>query len=313
MSIGTTFLKVQKIVIKNAPTILAVCGAIGAAASVALSIDGTLKAQKELEKKAREEKGESYYKAKEAQHLIDEGMSNTDICKTLKVKVVNTPEEANEYVTDLVKFEPISTGDKAKIYIKSYGPAALMFALSAFCIFSGNHISKTRILQLTGALALSRKSLSEYKDKVEEIIGTKKAQEINDEVIQERILRNPPTDANTYIPNMGNRPNLTLWYDVQSDRYFYSNTDIIRRAELEAQRQLEKNGVLTRNDVYGILGIREIDLADGCRWVYDPDDSGVRNRIIFKTGAFLDDNGCPVGTLEMNDIDLPSDQWCGEI
>lgn len=50
MSIGTTFLKIQKLVVKNAPTILAVIGAVGAVASVGLAVNGTLKAQEELEK-----------------------------------------------------------------------------------------------------------------------------------------------------------------------------------------------------------------------------------------------------------------------
>ena len=313
MSLGTTFLKIQKVVVKNAPTILAVMGAVGAIAATGLAIDGTLKAQEELDKRAREEKGESYYKAQEAQHLLEEGKNNTDICKALDVKVVKTEEEAKEYVADLVSLKPLTTKEKILLYAKYYAPAAIMLGASVFCIFSGNHISKKRIIQLTGALAASTVSLNEYKDKVAEVVGKKKAQDIEDEVIQERILKNPPTEANTVIPNMGNLPDLSLWYDVDSDRYFYSNIDYIRKAEIEAQRMLEKNGSLTRNDVYGILGIKEIPLADYSTWIYDPDNSGVHNQVVLKTGALLDDRGNPVGTLSMNDLELPSNQWMGEI
>lgn len=312
MSLGTTFLKIQKVVVKNAPTILAVMGAIGAVAATGLAIDGTLKAQEELDRRARAEKGESYCKAQEAHRLIEKGWSNSAICKSLDVKVEDD-EEADKYVKELVDLRVMTTKEKILFYTKYYAPAAIMLGASILCIFSGNHISKKRILQLTGALALSQKSLIEYKDKVAELVGKKKAQDIDDEVIQEKILKNPPTEANTVIPSMGNLPDLSLWYDVDSDRYFYSNIEYIRKAEVEAQRMLEKNGSLTRNDVYGILGIKEIPLADYSTWMYDPDDSGVHNQIILKTGALLDDKGNPVGTLEMNDIELPSNQWMGEV
>lgn len=313
MSLGTTFLKIQKVVVKNAPTILAVAGAVGAVVSTGLAIKGTLKAQEELEKNVKQEKGESYYKYKQAEDLINKGYNSSAICKTLKVKVVKTDEEADEYVTELMQVTPMDTKDKFFLYAKNYWPAAVTLGLSIFCIFSGNHISKKRIIQLTGALALSRKSLQEYKDKVEEVIGHKKAEDINNEIIQEKILKNPPTEANTVIPSMGNLPDLSLWYDVDSDRYFYSNIEYIRKAEIEAQRMLEQNGSLTRNDVYGILGIKEIPLAEYSTWIYDPDNSGVHNQVILKTGALLDDRGNPVGTLTMNDLELPSDQWMGEI
>lgn len=312
MSLGTAFLKVQKVIVKNAPTILAVMGAVGAVASVGLAIDGTLKAQEELDKLARDQKGESYYKAQEAQYLLEAGQSNTDICEALEVKTDNE-DEAKQYVEELVSIKPFTTKEKFWFYAKHYIPSAVMLGASIFCIFSGNHISKKRILQLTGALAASTVSLNEYKDKVAEVVGKKKAEEINDEVIQEKILKNPPTKANTIIPQMSNIPDLSLWYDVASDRYFFSSIDYIRKAEVEAQRMLEKNGSLSRNDVYAILGIREIDLAETRSWIYDSEDSGVHHQVILKTGAMLDDKGNPVGTLEMNDLALPSNEWFSEI
>lgn len=306
MSIGTTFLKIQKVVVKNAPTILAVMGAVGAVAATGLAIDGTLKAQEELERIARAEKGESYYKAQEAQHLIEKGWANKAICETLDVKVVKTEEEADEYIKDLIELKPLTTKEKIIFYAKHYAPAAIMLGVSVFCIFSGNHISKKRIIQLTGALALSQKSLVEYKEKVEEIVGNKKAQEINDELTQDKVLNNPATSANTVIPNMGNQPDLSLWYDTVSDRYFYSNIDYIRKAEIEAQKMLEKNGFVSMNDVYAILGIREIPLGDDCGWSKD-----INGSVMLETGAVLDDKGNPVGTLSMEV--RPSNAWLSEV
>lgn len=317
MGLGMTFLKIQKIIVKNAPTILAVTGAVSAGVAAGLAIRGTLKAQEELENRKREEKGDSYYRAREAQYLIKSGMDSFDICKTMKVKVVNTQEEADEYLLNLVEMPELDKKEVIWIHVKNYIPAALALGTSVACILVGNHISAKRILQLSGALALSKKSLEEYKDKVEEMIGKKKSQEIEDEVIQERILKNPPNVSNTFVPNMGNLPDLSLWYDDDSDRYFYSNIDNIRKAEIEAQRQLEKCGKLTRNDVYGILGIKEINLAETRCWIYEKESTGIHDEVILKTGAMLDEKGNPVGILQMNDHDYseryPSNQWCGEI
>ena len=306
MSLETSILKVQKIVVKNAPTILAVAGSVFAAASVGLAVNGTLKAQKELEKHERELKGEKYYAAREAQCLIAEGVTNTDICKQLKVKVVTNPEEATEYVTDLVEMPTIDFKDKVLIYTKHYAPSVIFLGLSIFCILSGNHISKRRILELTGALALSKKSLDEYKVKVEELVGKKKAAAIKEAVTQENILKNPATEANTAIPPMGNMPNLSLWYDTVSDRYFYSNIDYIRKAEFEAQRLLDKNGSVSMNDVYAVLGLKEIPLGEEYGWYKD-----INGVVMLETGAVLDDHDNPVGTLSM-DV-RPSSAWLSEV
>ncbi len=158
MSLGTAFLKIQKVVVKNAPTILAVMGAVGAVAATGLAIDGTLKAQEELDRRAREEKGDSYYNAQEAHYLRENGETNLDICKNFKVKTVNTEEEAAEYVENLVYLTPMTTKEKVWLCVKYYAPSVIVLTASIFCIFSGNHISKKRILQVTGALALSKKS-----------------------------------------------------------------------------------------------------------------------------------------------------------
>lgn len=306
MSLGTTFLKIQKVVVKNAPTILAVMGAVGAVAATGLAIDGTLKAQEELDRRAREEKGDSYYNAQEAHYLREKGETNLDICENFKVKTVNTEEEAKEYIDNLVHLSPFTTKQKIIFYAKYYAPAAIMLGASILCIFTGNHISKKRIIQLTGALAASTVSLNEYKDKVAEVVGKKKAQEIKDELVQDKVLNNPATEANTFIPNMGNQPDLSLWYDTVSDRYFYSNIDYIRKAEIEAQRMLEKNGFVSMNDVYAILGIREIPLGDDCGWSKDMNGS-----VVLETGAVLDDHGNPVGTLSMEV--RPSNAWLSEV
>jgi len=105
---------------------------------------------------------------------------------------------------------------------------------------------------------------------------------------------------------MGNVPDLSLWYDTTTDRYFYSNIDYIRKAELDAQRMLERNGFVSINDIYGMLGIKEVPLGDDMGW-----QSDMNSEVILNTGAVLNQKGDPVGTLTMEV--RPSSAWLSEV
>jgi len=307
--IASTFLKVQKVIIKNAPTILTVCGALGAGASVALAINGTLKCQRILSEYEREQDGPCHRDCVEARYLLEQGDDAQTICDKLgKTEYTKEADDAENYISDLVKIKPMSTGDKIWMYIRSYAPAVITLGLSIGCIFGANHINKVRMLQLAGAYALSRKELKEYKDKVKETIGDKKFNELSDSIVQDKILKNPPTEANTITPNMSNVPNLSLWYDDFSDRYFYSNADYIRRAETEANVQLNKYRELSPNDIYNLLGIKDCPAGDDVRWRQN-DDNTVK--VILKIGTMLDDKQQPVGTMEMNSAPS-SDYFVGD-
>jgi len=296
--IASTFLKVQKVIIKNAPTILTICGALGAGASVALAINGTLKCQRIISEYEREQDGPCHRDCVEARYLLEQGDDAQTICDKLgKIEYAKEADDAENYISDLVKLKPMSTGDKIWMYIRSYAPAVITLGLSIGCIFGANHINKVRMLQLAGAYALSRKELKEYKDKVKETIGDKKFNELSDSIVQENILKNPATEANTVIPDMSNVPNLSLWYDVYSDRYFYSSADYIRKAEIEANDMLNKYRTLCPNDVYNLLGLKDCPAGDDIKWRQN-DDNTVQVKL--KTGGALDDKQQPVGTMAMN-------------
>ena len=295
------FLKAQKIVVKNAPTILATMGAIGAVASTGLAIDGTLKARKELDKIAREEKGAKYFDYIAAKTMIDDGVDDTEIAK-----VLNIDSDDDTDIQDLIADPVLSTGDKIKLYTKCYAPTAIMLAASLVCIFGSNHISKKRIAQLAGACLMSERALKEYKAKTAEVIGSKKAKDISDGIIQDKIDKNPVSAANVDTPAMTNITDLSLWYDVISDRYFYSSAERIRRAEIEAQRMLDKNGFVSVNDVYAILGIKDIPIGNDIGWQRD-----MNHDVKIEIGGALDDNQQPVGTMNMEV--RPSSAWFSEI
>ena len=201
----------------------------------------------------------------------------------------------------------LSKPDKAVIYIKAYAPTAAMTAASMVCIFGSNHINKQRIAGLASAYILSETTLKEYKDKAEEIVGSKKAQEIKDSVIQKHIQDNPPTELNTVENRLGVDPTrLSLWFDETSRRYFYTNADYIRRAETEANKMLQKNGFVSVNDVYDLLGLEPIMLGHDLGW-----SSSEQGDVRIEIGAALVGPDIPVGTITM-DV-TPCSSWIAEV
>jgi len=154
-------LKIQKVLVKNAPTILAVMGGISTVIAVVMSSDASLKAHEAIKEAEREAKGDDYELYSECKTLAKKGYNETAIIKQLDI-----PEDK----IDVVK-SPLSTADKAWIYIKAYGPTAIMTTASLVCIFGSNHINKKRIASLAGAYLMSETALKEYKDKTKNRIN----------------------------------------------------------------------------------------------------------------------------------------------
>lgn len=160
----------------------------------------------------------------------------------------------------------ISNKEKAKIYAKDYAPTIAIVLATEACIYESNHINQKRLAALGAAYILKETNFKEYKEKVEEMVGTTKAQQIKDDLIQQHIDDTPQTQQNIinhYNPSI---PQLSLWYDETSKRYFYSNADIIRRAEAEATIELKKEGFVSLNRVYELLGVEGVYLGDENGW-----------------------------------------------
>ena len=297
-------LKAQKFIVKNAPTILSVMGAVGTITAVCMSSDAALKSKRII--KAEEFKRQ-----------------NPDICKKYLPKNVNpeasesdlidicnkngiTKEEIKTLVMYDKKKTTLSKADKALIYVKCYAPTAIMTAASIFCIFGSNHVSKQRIASLASAYILKQKAFDEYKDKAEEMLGTKKANELKDNIIQQHINENPQTDANTVNTKLPNAMQLSLWWDEQARRYFYSNAEYIRRAEIEATSMLKKNGYVDVNDFYDILGLEHIPLAENLGW-----DNTITDEVTILIGSALMGPDVPVGTINFEVH--PTSAWLADV
>lgn len=292
MSLKTT-------VVKNLPTILTVCGVVGTIGTVVTARQDTLRAEAKLAEARRKLLDEKYDIYVQAKKLSKQNKSDNAIAEELHVD--------KEEIVDILQND-IDTMEKAKIYATSYIPTTLMAGVTVACIVGSNHASKQQLAALAGMYALSQANLNEYKDKVKEFMGEEKAQEITDGIIGDRIRNNPPTPSNTEPLGMTNGVNLSMWYDVYSDRYFYSSSDRIRRAELDAQEMLNQNHELSINDIYGLLGLRENPAGEVVGWTAKSNPT-----VHIKRTSIWDSNiDEPIGAIVMNYSDgenAPNSDW----
>lgn len=200
--------------------------------------------------------------------------------------------------------EDLEFKEKAKIYAKNYWPTAAMVVATEVCIYGSNHINKQRFAALASAYILKETDFKEYKEHVEETIGHKKAQEIKDSLIQKHIKHTEQNESNTAEPIMPRGTKLDLWWDETSKRYFYSNVDYVRRAEIEANAMLQKNGFVGVNDIYEILGLETIPLMDNDGW-----DKETHGEVVLTIGSAVKDPDTIVWTMTMNAE--PSSEWLG--
>lgn len=161
----------------------------------------------------------------------------------------------------------ISKMETAKTVLPCYVPAIITGTLSVTCIASANKMNVKRNAALIAAYALSEKNLKEYKDKVIETIGDKKEKAIVDSIAKDHLDKNPVEKSEIVLTEKGD----TLCYDSLSGRYFKSNIDKIRKAEMEINREMRSDIWVSLNDFYYELGIPEIEIGNEIGWHIDQD------------------------------------------
>lgn len=148
---------------------------------------------------------------------------------------------------------------------KCYIPAAVTGVSSIACIISASSVNTRRNAALATAYTLSETALREYKDKVIETFGEKKEQVVRDAVAKERIEKNPVSKNQVFVTGKGK----TRCYDWVSGRYFESDADRIKKAEIELNRQIINDMYVSLNEFYDILGLDPIGIGDDLGWNVD--------------------------------------------
>ena len=168
---------------------------------------------------------------------------------------------------------------------KCYLPAIITGGAAITCIVGASRINSRRNVMLATAYNLTERALTEYKDKVVEVIGEEKEKEIREEIAKDRIERKPMTDV-VFMSEKGN----TLCYDSISGRYFKSDAEKIRKAENLLNKQLMGETYVSLNDFYDYIGLPYTQIGFDLGWKFDGD----MIEIAFDTCLNEDDQPCLV-------------------
>ena len=106
-----------------------------------------------------------------------------------------------------------------------YVPSVIMFVLAAVLIIGAQRATARQAAAFATAYQLSEQMLQEYKDAAKEVVGEKKANEIQDQAAIQQVQHNPPVANNIIITGKGKQ----LCLDALSNHYFYSNAEHIRQ------------------------------------------------------------------------------------
>ena len=153
--------------------------------------------------------------------------------------------------------------EAAKATWKCYIPVALTWTTSAACVASGVNITLRRQAAIGAAYAVSEAARINYRDKVVDVVGKKKEEEIRDAIAKDTIANRPLLDGTeVFDTGLGK----TLCFDAWCGRYCLCDIEAIRRAANTIWSQILNEGSARLNDFYYELKLPESRSGDVLGW-----------------------------------------------
>lgn len=168
---------------------------------------------------------------------------------------------------------------------KHYIPAAGTAIAASICLTKSTSVSIGRTAAFATLAKVSETTLSDYKDKMIEVLGEKKAAEVRDKVAQKQVDRLPVRSNEIFITEKGN----TIILEPLTNRYFKSDADTIRRIVNDLNAEINYNMSVSLTDFNNKVGLPHADIADIIGWNADHPLS-----ITFSAAVTSDDQPCLV-------------------
>jgi hypothetical protein len=221
-------------VIRNSPTILTGLVVVGVVTTTIFAGDAAIKAE----------------------HLIEEEKLGKKMTYAMD-KLAKEQGRTEIVIPELTKMETI------KVAWKVYIPTAIMAGLTIACAIGSNHINLRRNAALSSLYLIAENGLREYQAKVIENLGKGKEAKLREEIIQDRLDKDPVKDKQIIITGRGK----SLCYDSLSGRYFEDDMEHIRQVQNDFNLKL-LNGepFMSLNELYQDLGLENTELGHNLGW-----------------------------------------------
>jgi hypothetical protein len=204
-------------------------------------------------------------------------------------KIIEAEERRRTFeVIDFDEGDSITVKEAFPLVWKCYVPPALVLAGTVACIVTANSMSASRLAGMAAAYKLSEKQFKEYEDKVRDKLGLQDEKRMRDEINEERVRRNPPSDDVQILATEDEVVFLEKW----TGRYFRSKMHIVKAAENQINRSLIHDTYATLSDFYDEIGLANTQESSEVGW-------SLENPIALDfTSTLADGNTRPVIVME---------------
>lgn len=263
---------------KYAPEALVIAGIVGVVTSAVMACKATTKVNDIIEE-TKENTHDLHLVATAAglKESTDE-FSNEDI---RKIDILSAKEDVKNYTAqDLKKDTTIIYTQTAVKFIKLYGPAVVLGALSITSILASNNILRKRNVALAAAYATVDKGFKEYRSRVVERFGKDidrelkyniKAKEI-EETTKNAKGKEKTVKKSIEVADVNEHSDYARFFDELCTgwkRDAEYNLMFLKHQQNYANEKLQKQGYLFLNDVYDMLGIPKTKAGQVVGWIYD--------------------------------------------
>lgn len=268
-SAGRAFSKVNIKVQKHSPEILVGLGIVGVVASAVLACKATTKASNILEE------------SKEKVHQIHQVASNESIDDDMYSEEDKNRDLALVYVQTGVEF------------VKLYGPAIALGAVSIASILMSHNILRKRNVALAAAYTAIDHSFKDYRKRVIDKFGKEidrelkyniKAKKIEETVVDEDGKEKKVKSSVDVIEGIEGYSDYARFFDDgcrnwEKDSEY--NLMFLRAQQQYANDLLVSRGHLFLNEVYDMLDIPRTKAGQVVGWVYNPENPVGDNYVDF--------------------------------
>lgn len=168
----------------------------------------------------------------------------------------------HEYAIEHDGLGRLDTKDKVLLVWPHYVPPVIVGGLTVSSIVAANMVSAKKAAALAAAYTVADGRLAEYKDKVTEKLTGPKKQAIQDEIAQDRVTKNPPSDKEVIIIASGE----VLCHDSLTGRYFHSTVEQVRKAEHVINTELATCQYASLSQFYDEIGLTPTAYSDTVGW-----------------------------------------------
>jgi hypothetical protein len=183
---------------------------------------------------------------------------------TFKAAEMIGDEAEKRMLQEIEENRKFPTKDKIKLVWPQYLPAAGTAITTIGCIVFAHKISATRLTALAAAYTVSERRFEEYKNKITEKMGIQKERAARDELAQDRVNSNPPSNQ-TIIMGGGD----ALFQDAMSGRYFMSDMETVKGAMNKINYKMMHEMEMPLTAFYDELGLEATKISDDIGWNVD--------------------------------------------